>query len=153
MKHIIGFLLLFILILPGLAVASPASQEDNNSGNKKSEDKKPDKPATTPTVTLHVKVSTESAVLPKGSTIELKGDDKNCDTLSRPGQSLEPDGAVTFPNLPECKVRLLIFITGYEFKVAPVDLGHYKDPIQISVRKVGPPIVSSVEATASLDSH
>ena len=78
--------------------------------------------------------------LPAGSTIELKGDEDACKKVRPPEQNITSDG-VTFPDLPVCKVKLWIFITGFDAKILPVDLAHYKDPMRILVKSSGPPVV------------
>ena len=94
------------------------------------------------TITIDIKVSAEGIeTLPQGSTIELKGDDESCKDLRRPEEPIGPDGEVAFSDLPVCKVKLSIFITGFDFKTTVVDLAKYKGPIQIRVKVNGPPEV------------
>ncbi len=94
-------------------------------------------------ITAHFTVSAEGkSTLPPGSKIELKGDAASCKNLLRPPQHLGPEGA-TFPDLPLCRVKLWIYITGFETKIVSVDLAKYKDPMRILVKSKGPPVVDT----------
>jgi len=93
------------------------------------------------TITVHVEVSAEGMTkLPTGSTIRIKGDEKSCKNLEQE-QSLNSDRA-TFSSLPICKVKLKIYITGFDGKVLSVDLAKYKDPMKILVKSAGVPVVN-----------
>lgn len=81
------------------------------------------------------------SALPPGSTIELKGDDQACGDLSRHEQRLEPD-KTTFLDLPVCRVKFRIFITGFNVQAVSVDLAKHKDPMKIVIKRTGPPVVS-----------
>jgi len=135
MKHNIEISALLCLALLQLALATPASQDESGQPNNaiKSEKKK---------ITLHIQLSAEGMdPLPTGSTIELKGDEETCKTNVQQTQHVEL-GEATFPDLPVCKVRLWIFITGFDTKTVPADLAKYKDPIRIVVKSNGPPVVN-----------
>jgi hypothetical protein len=69
------------------------------------------------------------------------GNDPACEDVQRLKHSIGADGA-TFADLPICKVKLKIYITGVDTKTAFVDLADYKDPMRILVKSNGPPVVS-----------
>ena len=147
MKYKLGLVILtFCLALAGMAVVAQSTPEENTSDSKKTEDAKPgnpDKPGAASNINLQVKILAEGKhPLPSGSRVELKGDEKSCEKVSRPLQNLESEGVASFPDLPACRVRLSIYITGFDRKSVPVDLTHYKDPLQILVKAVGPPVVN-----------
>jgi hypothetical protein len=159
MRYKLGLVMLALCVtLAGkTAAAAPRTQEENAGDAKKTEDSKAgnpdkteekksgnvDKPGTASTITLQVKISAEGKhQLPSGSRVELKGDDDTCKKVSRPVQNLETEGVASFPGLPACRVRLSIFVTGFQWKSVPVDLTQYKEPLQITVKVVGPPVVN-----------
>lgn len=87
-------------------------------------------------ITMRIAVSAEGMErLPEGSRVELKGEN-GCKNLER-GQMILSGGAL-FPDLPLCKVKLRIFITGFPTKAASLDLTNYKRPITVVVREDGP---------------
>lgn len=101
-------------------------------------------PAHAGKTSLHIKVVAERrSNVPAGSRIELYGQNA-CSELESSRSILL--GEASFANLPKCKVLLKIFITGFSTKSLPVDLEKYKDPMQILVKVVGPPIVQNAQA-------
>jgi hypothetical protein len=117
---------------------SDAKQSDDG---KKTDEKKTVKPTPGSTITLRIEVSAQGMdMLPTGSSIQLKGDDGTCKQLEQE-QSINSDQA-TFTNLPVCKVKLRIYITGFDGKTVLVDLAKYKDPMRIQVKSNGPPVVN-----------
>ena len=143
-RHITKFktriptLILCVALLP-LAVVVPVAQDES------------DKPATSPAkkpvdkkakINVHIIVSAEGKhALPSGSKIDLLGNEQTCQDVQRLQHSIGPDGA-TFPDLPPCKVKLKIYITGFDTKTVSVDLADYKDPMRILVKSNGPPVIS-----------
>jgi hypothetical protein len=122
-----------------VAVAAPVPQDE------------PGKPATSPArkpadkkakINVHIIVSAEGKdTLPSGSKIDLLGNEPACEDVQRLKHSIGPDGA-TFPDLPVCKVKLKIYITGFDTKTVVVDLADYKDPMRILVKSTGPPVIN-----------
>jgi hypothetical protein len=111
----------------------------------------PGKPGTSPAkktadkkakISVHIIVSAQGKdALPSGSKIDLLGNEPACQDVQRLQHGIGPDGA-TFPDLPVCKIKLMIYITGFDTKTALVDLADYKDPMRILVKTNGPPVVS-----------
>lgn len=102
-------------------------------------------PAHARKTSLHIKVVAERrSSVPGGSRIELYG--QNACRELEPKSSGIRLGEASFESLPRCKVLLRIFITGFSTKSLPVDLGKYKDPMQILVKVDGPPIVQNAQA-------
>ena len=115
----------------------PASVDTKHADENKTQPKKP-KPGSA--VPVHIQVSAQGMhKLPAGSTIEVKGKDP-CKSLHL-SQNIQ-NGDVMLPDLPVCKVELIIFITGFNAQTVSVDLGNYKDPMRISITPNGPPTVS-----------
>jgi hypothetical protein len=126
------------LALPPFAAAIPLPQDEppkpESTETKKTVEKKTN-------ISVHFTVEAEGkSSLPTGSKIDLKGDARACKNLKRLQQHLGSDGA-TFPDVPVCKVRLWIYITGFETKTLSLDLAHYKGPARILVKSKGPPAV------------
>jgi len=114
--------------------------DGKKTDEKKTDEKKTGKTGPGSTVTLRIEISAQGMErLPTGSTIQVKGDDESCRHLEQE-QSINSEAA-TFTNLPVCKVKLHIYITGFDGKTVPADLAKYKEPMRIQVKSNGPPIV------------
>jgi hypothetical protein len=146
-KYDIGIAVWALICLASLptAVAAPRSQDESSKSKSpdaaKAEEKKAAKPQ--PAITVHIKVSAEGLdPLPNQSSVQMRGLD-DCDTLDRRG-NLDPDGQITFSELPVCKVALKILITGFETKaLAEVILADHKNAtMRIQVNVAGPPILN-----------
>jgi hypothetical protein len=116
------------------------TDETKKSDETKTGEKKTIKTGPGSTVTLRIEISAQGmATLPTGSTIQVKGDDESCKHLEQE-QSINSEAA-TFTNLPVCKVKLHIYITGFDGKTVLADLAKYKEPMRIQVKSSGPPVV------------
>ena len=92
-------------------------------------------------VDLHIKIAAENmATLPAGATVEMKGDEDRCKDLLE-GQTIVAS-SVNFQDVPVCKVRLDVVITGFNVNRVKVDLASYKEPMEIKVNKAGSAAVS-----------
>jgi hypothetical protein len=145
-----AFLLLLLCLGLSLAARAPSVAQEESGRSPTSKPTKPEgqgddrtKTATpVPRISVDVKVSAEGmSALPPGSTVGLKGDDQACGDLSRLEQRLEPD-KTTFLDLPVCRVKFRVFITGFNVQSASVDLARYKDPMKIVIKRNGPPVVT-----------
>ena|SRR5215475_1355914 len=131
-------LLLLATLCPNDAVGSRQAES-----TKPSESEPPKTSESQPALTASVKVKVSAedrSTLPSGSRIEWQGLEGRCGTaIGR--KTLDPNGAMTSVTLPVCKVRLTIFITGFDTKAITVDLAanreKYKDPIRITVKHQG----------------
>lgn len=138
MKCMIGIpsgLVLLILLLPAAAVTLP---QDEPNKSKKNDSTKTDEERT---VSVKIVISAKSrSTLPSGSKIQWSGADDTCKIVAGE-QSVGADGKASV-SLPVCKVKLKIFITGFDTKAVTVDLvgneEKYEDPIRITVRRQGP---------------
>ncbi len=121
--------------------AEPQEPPEMKAGAKKSEQKKSAEPKPeTPTIRIQVEAEGMTE-LPEQSSIELRGDNLACKGLERK-KPLDRAGKVTFSELPACPVLLKIFITGFETKVAKLDLAGHRNPdIRIRMQSDGPPTV------------
>ena len=141
--------LLTALLCAALAPLSVKSM--GQAGAKNAEDTAPkndsEKPAEratekTTTMTLHVALyANELKELPDGSSIELKPDSDSCNKM----KSIESDihsGKATFANVPVCKVKFVMFVTGYNTQSISVDLLKCKEPITIKIDSQASPKAS-----------
>lgn len=130
-------IILFVALFP-FAGASGLRGEQTNPAMR---------PANTPVdkkanINLQVIVSAEGKqTLPSGSKIDLSGNEQTCHDLQRLQHSVAQNGAATFNNVPTCKIKLTIYITGFDTKSISIDLADYKSPLKILVKAQGPPIV------------
>ena len=97
------------------------------------------------TVSVPIKISAEDkSSLPSGANIEWQGVGNTC-TTEIEKKNLPSDGE-TLLNLPVCKVRLVIFITGFDTKTITLkivkDKDKYKDPMHIIVKHTGSPEIA-----------
>jgi hypothetical protein len=130
--------LLLCAALAQAAVAAPVPQDETG------------KPATSPAkrpvdkkakINVHIIVSAEGKdALPSGSKMDLLGNEPACEDVQRLKHSIGADGA-TFTDIPVCKVKLNIYITGIDTKTVCVDLADYKDPMRILVKSNGPRVI------------
>jgi len=92
--------------------------------------------------TLRVKVTAEGMTqLPSGSQLTLNGR-AGCEELHR-SMTLDVEGNGNFPRIPPCKAQIVVIITGFDTKMASVDLASYKDtPMRVHVSADGPPQVN-----------
>ncbi len=131
--------MLLCVALAQVAVAAPASQDEPGKPAISPAKKPVDKKAK---INVHIIVSAEGKdALPSGSKIDLLGNEPACEDVQRLKHSIGPDGA-TITDLPVCKVKLKIYITGFDTKTVVVDLADYKDPMRILVKSNGPPVIS-----------
>jgi hypothetical protein len=142
----------FLALLPLSAALHPQEEgkktEDNvakkseDSAPKKTEEKAKDKPSA---ITVHVLVTADKLKeLPDGSSVEIKPDSDKCNAMT----SVESDihsGKATFADIPVCKVRLLIFVTGFNAQGISVDLSKCKEPITVKIDLGSPPKLSCSE--------
>ena len=92
-------------------------------------------------VTVKVKLSAEgNAVLPSGSKIQWEGIGDTCKKIS--GEKAVQSAGETTMTIPVCKVKLTMFITGFDTKAIVVDVAsnahRYSNPIRITVKRQGP---------------
>jgi hypothetical protein len=148
--EIAAFLLLLYCLAFSLAARAPSVAQEEPGRSPTSKPTKAEGPGDdrtrtatpVPRINVDVQVSAEGmSALPPGSTVELKGDDPACGDLSRHEQRLEPDQTI-FLDLPVCRVKFRIFITGFNVQSATVDLARYKDPMKIVIKRTGTPVVS-----------
>jgi hypothetical protein len=124
MTAIIKFAVLLSMALSALAVAAQTTEE--NPPKK---------------IDVHIKIKASNAkTLPAGGSIELKGVEDSCNSLSQ-GQPIM-GGQATFQDLPVCKVRVDIVVTGFNVNRVKVDLRTYKEPMEIRIAKDGSAVVS-----------
>jgi hypothetical protein len=133
---------LVLLVLSRSAFVLP---QDKINKSKKEEAAKTAEKKTNSTVTVKIKVSVEGkSSLPSGSRIEWRGVPESCKSVTGM-KNLGSDGAVSL-NLPTCKVKLMVFITGFDTKLVTIDVpenkNKYKDPIRIKVKHQGSPHVA-----------
>ncbi len=118
-----------------------ASQKANEKPVEKPAEKPVEKPAAKQAaITVHVFLKAGDKDVPGGSSIELKPDSGNCDDLG----DLESDvhsGKATFADVPVCKVKFLIYVTGYNAQGVSVDLSKCKEPITLKIDSQSPPKV------------
>lgn len=126
-----------------LAVLWPAKglPQDHPDKSKQNEAPKAEEKRNDSAVSLKILISAEGKeAIPSGSKIQWEGSEENCKEVSGE-QNLRPTGA-TPVRLPVCKVRLTIFITGFNTKAVTVDLAgnekRYAEPIRIIVKLQGP---------------
>jgi hypothetical protein len=137
-KTRIPILILGVALLQ-VAVAVPVPQDEQGKPETSAAKKPVEKKAK---ISVHIVVSAQGKdTLPSGSKIDLLGDEPTCEDVQRLQHSIGPDGA-TFPDLPRCKVKITIYITGFDTKPAFVDLADYKDPMRILVKSNGTPVIS-----------
>jgi hypothetical protein len=118
------------------------SANAKSDGKKKDSGKKEDKKKPLDPGSLHIKVSVDSmATLPPESKIELRSDDEACGELPPRERPIRPTGVV-FDNLPACKVRLRVFITGLPSRQVPVDLTANRGTLMIEIKSAGDTKVS-----------
>ena len=116
----------------GMALV-PQESEPKNSDQKK-------QPSTE--FTLRVKVTADGMdQLPSGSQLTLNGR-AGCEELRR-SVTLDAAGNGSFQRVPACKAQIVVLITGFDTKMASVDLAGYKDaPMRVQVTAGGPPQVN-----------
>jgi len=101
-------------------------------------------PADAPKPALDVRIAVVAEGmdrLPSNSRVELQGEGPGaCKSLKR-DQMIQADG-VLFRDLAVCKVKLRLFITGFDTKAVLLDLANYKGRLKITVKEEGPPTVT-----------
>jgi len=131
--------LILCVALSRPAVAVPFPQDEPSKTGTSPAKKPVDKKAR---IDLHIIISAEGKqALPSGSKIDLLGNGQACQDVQRLQHSIGPDGGATFVDLPLCKVKLTIYITGFDTKFVFVNLADYKDPMRIVVKSNGPPVI------------
>lgn len=139
MKHRVGvFAALLLLTLSRPAVGLPQDQVDKS---KKNEAPKTDEKKNNSTVSVKIKISAEGkSAIPSGSWIEWEGIGESCKNVT--GEQNLRSTEATPVSLPVCKVKLTIFITGFNTTAVTVDLAgneeKYADPIRITVKRKRP---------------
>ena len=114
-----GIFIALLLFVTTEARSSLAPQQEESSGQSN-------------TVTAHIKVSAEGLdKLPKGSTVELKGDPATCKDVHRT-QNIQ-SGEATFKELQKCKIDLRFFIPGLDSQMLSVDFAEYREPLRILI--------------------
>jgi hypothetical protein len=140
---ILTVLLCMTLVLSTAAVSALQAEPDKpKTGDAaKTNDIKDKKPGADSTIAVRFKISAENTpTLPTLSKVELSGADESCKKVQ--GEQPIESGQVTFTKLPVCKIRLKIFITGFDTKTVSVDLANYKEPMLIFVKSIGDPVVT-----------
>jgi hypothetical protein len=126
----------------GLAQQGKAAHAENKANESKNGKKKP--PAS---VNVHIQVLAEGMdTLPQGSRIELKSAEEACGELQPVEKHFGTNG-VTFNDLPKCKVKLNIFITGLEAKTGQVDLRASTGKMKVVVKPTGDPKIDWLPAS------
>jgi hypothetical protein len=121
-----------------------AGAEDAKDTAAKKDTEKPAERAAekTAAMTVHVALyANELKELPDGSSIELKPDSESCNKM----KNMESDihsGRATFADVPVCKVKFFVFVTGYNTQSIPVDLLKCKEPITIKIDSQASPKAS-----------
>ncbi len=100
---------------------------------------------------VKIRISAEGrSSLPSGSKIEWQGLEESCRKATG-RRNLESNGA-TSVSPPVCKVKLMVFITGFDTKAVTVDLAgneeRYNEPIHFTVKHQGPAEVDWWRSTA-----
>lgn len=139
MKHAmraIGVVLLMAVTNPTLAFLRAGVEAPGPGEAAQATQKKPPS-----TANVKVKVSAEGkSVLPSGSRIQWEGVSATCRNVT--GAKTLQSAGTTPVSLPTCKVRLTVFVTGFDTKAVTVDLAGKEDkfdePINISIRRQGP---------------
>ena len=130
-------LVLLALLLSHNAWALPQDPPDKPKADApKTEDKK--------RASIQIRFSSEDEpTLPSGSKIQWNGEDSSC-RQSKGGQPIGP-GGVTSLEVPVCRIKIAIFITGINVKTVTLDLPKntekLKDSIRIIVKREGEPQV------------
>ena len=119
-----------------------AEEKQKKAEEKQIKTEEKSKKAALKKLTLQLVVTAEGkSELPPESRITLTGKDK-CGDLQDQESRLSTEGKATFHDVPECKVTFRIMVSGFETKIASVDLAKRKDPqIRIQVKVTGPPVV------------
>jgi hypothetical protein len=141
---ILTTLLCLGLIRATAAVSWVQSEPDKpkTGDTPKPSDKTDKSPPADSVMTVRFKISAEkSPTLPTQSKIEMSGADEKCKDVQ--GSQYIKSGEVTFTKLPVCKIKLTIFITGFNSQIVSIDLAKYKEPILIMVKSTGDPVVAT----------
>jgi hypothetical protein len=128
--------LTLMLLAVGSAVAQEEKDKPKNNDSPKTEEKKSNS-----TASVRIMVSAEGkSSLPSGSRIEWKSLDDNGEGAAGT-KNLESSGATSL-SLPVCKVKVWVFVTGFDTKAVMLDLNgkedKYNDLISIKVKRQGP---------------
>lgn len=111
----------------------------------KPNDKTDNRPPADTTMTVRFKISAENKpAIPTESKVEMSGTNEKCKNVQ--GSQVIKSGEVTFTKVPLCKIKLKFFITGFNTKSVVVDLANYKEPMLISIKVNGDPVVTSAAA-------
>lgn len=132
-----------------LIVASPrfalAQAQDEGEKAKKEEAAATDTRKGNSMIAVPIKISAEDKPsLPLGSNVEWQGVGKTC-SAEEGKKSLNSEGEALL-NLPFCKVKLVVFITGFDTKTVTLEISKekdkYKGPIQILIKHKGAPEIA-----------
>jgi hypothetical protein len=121
------------LLVPirSVAVSQTDPDKSQQSGSKKTEEKKADAKR----IEVHVKVSAQDGEpLPPKTLLEISGKEKACGSLNSTDATamIDEKGEATF-NLPVCKVTVKINVALYIPAIKQVDLASYKSPIVLTL--------------------
>lgn len=131
-------LLFLALFRPAVGITLP---QDEANKSKKNDASKTGEQKTSSTVKVKIKISAEGkASLPPGSKIEWQGIEETCKNVT--GRNRLESDKPTSVNLPACKVKLTVFMTGYDTAAVTVDLAaneeNCQNLIRITVKRQGP---------------
>jgi hypothetical protein len=148
-KMVIPVALLFLAVLrPAVAIAVLQDEADKS---KKNDAPKTDEKKNSSTVSVKIRISAEGrTALPSEARIEWQGIEETCKNVTGGKRLDSNETSVNFPtNL--CKVKLTVFMTGYDTAAVTVDLATNKekcqDLIRITVKRQGPPEVDCGPST------
>lgn len=132
------FAALLLLTFSRPAIGLPQDQEDKS---KKAEVPQTEEKKNKSSVSVKIKIVAEGKPsIPSGSKVEWEGVGESCKNVS--GEQNLRSTEATPLTLPVCKVKLTIFITGFNTTAVTVDLAgneeKYANPIRIKVKRQGP---------------
>ena len=130
--------LFLALMLAGVGDAFAQEEADKA---KKNDSAKTEEKKSNSTASVKITVSAEGkSSLPTGSKIEWKSLDDNGKSAAGV-KNLDSNGTTPL-SLPICKVKVWIYITGFDTKAFTLDLGgkeeKYNDPIRVTMKRQGP---------------
>ena len=135
MNHKTGILIVLLCLMP-LCVVSSISGFQSDHDKPKTGDKFEKKGPGDSVINVRFRISAENKeTLPTQSKVELSGADDKCKNVH--GNQDIKSGEVTFSKLPVCKVKLKIFVTGFNTQVVVVDLAGYQEPMSVVLKADG----------------
>ncbi|HXJ15454.1 MAG TPA: hypothetical protein VNH19_24540 [Candidatus Limnocylindrales bacterium] len=140
MKHKTGILSV-LLCLALLCVAPSKSGFQIDQDTPKTGDKVDKKGDADSLINVRFRISAENKdTLPTQSKVELSGADEKCKNVH--GNQDIKSGEVMFTKMPVCKIKLKIFVTGFDTRVVIVDLAGYKEPMLVALKANGTTVVT-----------